>query len=370
MRFAFDDTQLELKRGARAFLAAASSPARVRAASTTDEGFEADVWRRIATELAWPALLVPEAYGGAGCGFVELAAVLEETGRALLCAPLFATACLATPLLAAAASEEQKGEVLGAVAAGEATATLAWADDASAPLVAERADGGLVLRGGKRFVLDGHTATWLLVEARDAEAGGSSLFLVRGDARGLARSRVATLDATRPQASLAFDGVRVAASARVGAPGEGASRVAWAVQRAAVGLAAEQVGGAERCLEMALDYAKTRVQFGRVIGSFQAIKHKLADMFVDVETSRSAAYHAAWAASVDDPDLPLSAAQAKAWCSEAFFRVASENLQIHGGIGFTWEHDAHLWFKRARSSEALLGDPASHRDAFAASLGL
>jgi alkylation response protein AidB-like acyl-CoA dehydrogenase len=223
---------------------------------------------------------------------------------------------------------------------------------------AERDGDALVLRGASKHVLDGHTATWIIVST------GDDLALVRGDAPGLTRRATATMDATRRSAELHFDGVR----ARSLGTHDAHATLATALDRARVLLAAEQVGGAERCLEMSVDYAKTRQQFGRPIGSFQAIKHKLADVFVRVESARSAAYYAAWVAATRPAELATAAAMAKASASEAYFLAASESIQVHGGIGFTWEHDAHLLFKRARASEALFGDPSVHRERIARAL--
>lgn len=359
MQFRFSDDQDELKRGARRFLATAASSERVRAAMGSERGWDGDVWKRVAGELGWTALAIPEAFGGFGFGWVEIAAVMEEAGRTLFCAPLLSSTCLATSAIVAGGSDATKGDLLPRLADGTTTATIAFGGAARRDALALRRDGTrFVVDGVARHVLDGHTADVVLVEAR--LDGRDEVVVV--DGAGLARRAVATMDATRRQAEIRFDGAR---GALLGALGEGAHAIAVALDHARVALAAEQVGGAERCLEMAVDYAKTRRQFDRPIGSFQAIKHKLADVLLRVESARSAAYYAAWVAAHRPAELPTAAAMAKAYCSEAFFHAASECIQVHGGIGFTWEHDAHLFFKRARAGETLFGDPSAMRERIA-----
>jgi alkylation response protein AidB-like acyl-CoA dehydrogenase len=214
-------------------------------------------------------------------------------------------------------------------------------------------------------VLDGHTASLILVAARAGD--GIGLFAVEGSASGLTRTPLSTMDQTRKQARLELSGVP---ARLIGSEGDGWRILGKTLDLAAIALAAEQVGGAQLCLEMAVQYAKDRVQFGRPIGSFQAIKHKCADMLLEVESAKSAAYYAGWAAAEDNDEVPVVASLAKAYCSDAYFHAAAENIQIHGGIGFTWEHDAHLYFKRAKSSELLFGDPAYHRELLAQRIGL
>jgi alkylation response protein AidB-like acyl-CoA dehydrogenase len=379
MFFAFTEEQEELRRSARRFLETASSTAQVRAAMATASGYDEKVWHRLGEELGFTSLAIPEAYGGAGLGFVELAAVMEEMGRALLCSPFFATVCLAASAVLAGGTEEQKRELLPAISSGRARAAVAVlppdgrGDALGGGVVYTRRDAGYELTGTSSFVIDGHTAQWLLVAARPAalvDGRGPSLFVVSADTPGLERRHLPTMDMTRKQAELKLHDVKLPFSALLGAPGSGERALARMLDLAKVALGAEQVGGAERCLDMSIDYAKTRVQFGRPIGSFQAIKHKLADMFVLVESARSASYYAAWTAAHNDAELPAAAALAKAYCSEAYFKVAAECIQIHGGVGFTWEHDAHLFFKRAQSSEILFGDAAYHRQVVARQMGL
>ena len=377
MNFAFTEEQRELAAAARAFLAECSGSEQVRAAMASERGYAPAVWKRIASELGWPAVTVPEACGGLGLGAVELVALLEPMGEALLCSPFFATVCLAAEALLAAGSDEQQRRWLAPVADGQARAALATSEPGrpfdAVTLEARRDGESYRLDGTKRYVVDGHTADWLVLSGRaPGRAGddGVSLFVVPGDADGLVRRALPTMDQTRRQAALRFDGVVVADDARLGEEGAGAAPLRRALDRGAISLAAECVGGAQRCLDLSVAYAKQREQFGRPIGSFQAIQHKCADMLVRVETARSAAYYAACVAAEDRDELPVAASLAKAYCSEAYYRCAAETIQIFGGVGFTWEYDPHLYFKRARASEALLGAPAWHRERVARHLGL
>ncbi|HUO48732.1 MAG TPA: acyl-CoA dehydrogenase, partial [Acidimicrobiales bacterium] len=288
-----------------------------------------------------------------------------------LCAPYFSTVALGANALLASGDEGAKKDLLPGIASGDTIATLALTEDTGRwdldgiTLAASESGGGWTLDGHKMFVIDGHSADLILVAARTAR--GVSLFAVEGGAAGLTRTALATMDQTRKQARLEFSGTP---ARLVGDDGGAAGVLSQTLDLAAVALAAEQVGGAQRCLDMAVEYAKTRIQFGRPIGSFQAIKHKCADMLLEVESAKSAAYYAGWAAAEDSDELPVVASLAKSYCSEAYFHAAAENIQIHGGIGFTWEHDAHLYFKRAKSSELLLGDPSYHRELLAQRIGI
>ena len=379
MQFAFTEEQEELREAARAFLADHNSADRVREVMESDSGWDEDVWKRIGSELGWPCLIVPEAYGGIGLTSVELVALLEVMGEALLCAPFFSSICLAGQALLEFGSEAQKQEHLPELAAGQLTATLALCEadgrwDLSAIATTATHDGDdYVLRGTKRYVLDGHAASLIVVAARAEGSEGDegvSSFVVPGDAPGLSRRALPTLDQTRRQAELMFDGVRVPASACMGEQGSAAAPLRRTLDRAAIALAAEQVGGAQRCLDMTVAYAKEREQFGRPIGSFQAIKHKCADMMVLVESARSAAYYAGCVAAEQGASLATAASLAKSYCSDAYFRCAAESIQIHGGVGFTWEYDPHLHFKRAQWGRGFLGDPDWHRDRIADGLEL
>jgi alkylation response protein AidB-like acyl-CoA dehydrogenase len=297
--------------------------------------------------------------------------VLEEMGRVLLPSPYFATVALAGQALTASGDHAAQARWLPSIADGSLTATLALAEAsgswqlADVATAAARSGEDWTLSGTKMFVIDGDTADLVLIVAR-TEAG-PGLFAVRGDEPGVARTRLDTLDPTRRLARLDLDG---AVARRVGPGGDASAYLRTVLDLAAVALVAEQVGGAQMCLDTAVEYAKIRVQFDRPIGSFQAIKHKCADMLLQVESARSAAYHAASVAADDSTALPVAAALAAAYCSHAFTRAAEENIQIHGGIGYTWEHDAHLYLKRAKSSEQLFGDPAMHRARLAGLVGI
>ncbi|MCE2391410.1 MAG: acyl-CoA/acyl-ACP dehydrogenase [Proteobacteria bacterium] len=374
MRFAFSEEQEELREAARGFLADHSSPDRVRAAMETELGYEPEVWERLGQELGWPSVIVPEEYGGAGLGYVELVGLLELMGESLLCAPFFSSVCLAANALLVAGSEEQKREYLPGIAEGRTRATLAWSEASGRPGTAgveatASADGAdYVLSGAKRYVIDAHCADWLIVAAREPGSAGEDgigLFRIDSDAPGVKIAPLVTLDQTRRQAEVALDEVRVGGDALLGEPGQGGAALSRTLDLATVALAAEQVGGAQRCLDLSVEYAKQRVQFKRPIGSFQAIKHKCANMLLRVESSRSAAYYAGWAASHGDPELPELASMAKAYCSDSYFQCAAEAIQIFGGVGFTWEYDPHLYFKRARASEDLLGNATHHRERLA-----
>jgi alkylation response protein AidB-like acyl-CoA dehydrogenase len=379
VNFAFSEEQEELRRSVRRFLDDKSPVTEVRRLMETTEGYDPKVWAQMGNELGLQSLHIPEAYGGQGYSFVELVVVLEEMGRALLCAPYFASVCLAANAILNAGTEEQKAELLPGIASGETIATLAFTEpsgkwDANGitmeAVPSDGGSGGYTLDGTKMFVLDGHTAGLIVVAARSAGSDGTegiSFFTVDGDAPGLTRTALPTMDQTRKQAKLEFSGVK---ASLLGEEGAGWAALSKTLDQVAVCLAAEQVGGAQKCLDMSVEYAKVRIQFGRPIGSFQAIKHKCADMLLEVESSKSAAYYAGWAAAEDNDELPVVASLAKSYCSEAYFHAAAENIQIHGGIGFTWEHDAHLYFKRAKSSEILFGDPTYHRELLAQRIGI
>ena len=371
MNFAFSEEQEELRKSVRKFLEQKSDSPEVRRLMETEEGYDPDVWNQMAQQLGLQGLAIPEEYGGSGYSYVELIVVLEEMGRALLAAPYFSTVALAANAILASGDDSAKKELLPGIASGETIAALAFTEDSGRwdeegiQMEATKSGDGYSLTGSKMFVIDGHTANLLIVAARTA--AGISLFAVDGDASGLSRTALQTMDQTRKQAKVEFANTP---ARLIGTEGEGGSALGKTLDLAAVALAAEQVGGAQKCLEMAVEYAKVRVQFGRPIGSFQAIKHKCADMLLEVESAKSAAYYAGWAAAEDSDELPVVASLAKAYCSDAYFHAAAENIQIHGGIGFTWEHDAHLYFKRAKSSELLLGDPTYHREVLAQRIGL
>ena len=367
MQFGFTSEQQEFRSVLRRFFEETSPPSVVRRLMETQTGWEREAWRDLNRQLGLCGVHVPEAYGGQGFGFAELGIVLEEMGRALLCAPFFASTVLATTAIMNAGTDGQKGELLPGIASGETIATLAFTepngrwDAAGAETTATPFGDGFRLDGVKSFVLDGVAADLLVVLARRPGSSGDdglSFFTVQGDAPGLTRRPLEVLDPTRKQALLEFRGTE---AKLLGDEGAAAGPLAKTLAQAAACLASEMVGGAERLRESALDYANLRVQFGRPIASFQSMKHKQADMLLNVELAKSAAYVAAQAAD-EDADLPALASLAKACASEAYLQTAIDTIQIHGGIGFTGDHDTHLWFKRAKSSEVLLGDPTWHRE--------
>ena len=371
MNFAFTDEQDELRKTVRAFLDAKSPESAVREQMETEAGYDETVWRQMAEQMGLQGLSIPEEFGGSGFTFIELGIVLEEMGRSLLCAPFFSTVVLAANTLLHSGDDAAKKDFLPGIASGETIATVAFTepsgkwDESGIEMEATASGDGWTLSGTKMFVLDGHTANLIVVAARTPQ--GVSLFAVEGDAAGLTRTALSTMDQTRKQARLEFDGTP---GRLVGTDGDGWNVLSKVLDLVAIGLAAEQVGGAQKVLDMAVEYAKVRVQFGRPIGSFQAIKHKCADMLLEVESAKSAAYYGMWCASELNDELPSVASLAKAYCSEAYFHAAAENIQIHGGIGFTWEHPAHLYFKRAKSSELLFGDPTYHRELLAQRIGI
>jgi alkylation response protein AidB-like acyl-CoA dehydrogenase len=360
MQFAFTSEQEEFRSILRRFLEDKSPPTVVRRLMETEAGWERDSWRELNQQLGLTAVHIPEQYGGQGFGFVELGIVLEEMGRALLCAPYFASTVLAATAIMNAGTEAQKRELLPGIASGDTIATFAFTEPNGrwdADGIETRVSGNYRLDGVKTLVLDGHTADLIVVVARGAR--GLSFFTVPGDAPGLTRRALKAMDPTRKLARLEFRGVD---AELLGEEGTGAAPFTRTMMQAAVCLANEMVGGAERLRQSALDYANLRVQFGRSIASFQSMKHKQADMLVDVELAKSAAYVAAQAAAEDDSDVLALASLAKASASEAYMQTAIHTIQIHGGIGFTWDNDTHLWFKRAKSSEVFLGDATYHRE--------
>jgi alkylation response protein AidB-like acyl-CoA dehydrogenase len=376
MDFAFSEEQEMLRRSTRDFLAKECGSKVVRKSMEGANAYDPALWKKIAG-LGWTSLGIPEQYGGAGT-FLDLIVVLEECGRALLPGPFFATMGLAVPALIEAGTESQKKEVLGAIAEGKARATLAMTEpsgrwDASGvTLAAKPVAGGWLLDGVKLFVPDGEAADYIVVAARTRGEGeeGISLFLVKGRPQGMSVTQLQTLDMTRRWSEVRFDGVQLDADALMGAPHKGWAPLKRALEWATAALCAEMVGGAQKVLEDSTEYAKTRHQFGKPIGIYQAVSHKLADMLVLSESGRSATYYAAWAVEADAPDRSLASSMAKAYVSDAYRKIAGDGIQVHGGIGFTWEHDMHLYFKRAKASEVTLGDATYHRELVAQSLDL
>ena len=382
MDFAFSDEQEMIRASAEGFLADVSDCAAVRAAMVSEQGYDSALWQRLCSEMYWPAIHIPEALGGLGLGFVELSVLLEQMGRRLLCSPFFATACMATPALLLAASPAQQQRWLPQIADGRITATLAFtsgngwaAGNVQTTVVAE--GSGFVLDGTLTHVLDGHSADLLIIAARlpgSIGEAGISLLAVEANRVGINRQMLPTMDQTRRQARIELNHLYLEADCLIGTVGAGWPVLDQVLQLACIALAAEQTGGAQQVLDLSVAYMQERQQFGRPIASFQALKHRAADMMLQVECARSASYYAACVAQeVLDPhgdpqvaaQLPLAAALAKAQCSESYFHCAAESIQLHGGVGFTWEYDPHLYFKRARASESFLGAPAWHRERIA-----
>ena len=367
MRFSFTPEQEEFRSSLRRALEARSPTKEVRRLMATEAGYEREAWQKLNQELGLTAIHIPEAYGGGGFGQADLAIVLEEMGRGLLCAPFLSTV-LASNAILNAGTEEQKKALLPALASGEKTATLAISEDsgrndaAGVTLAATPSGAAWRLEGTKSFVLDGHTADLIVVLARQPGTSGEqglSFYVVDGRAPSLERRPLKTMDETRKLARLTFNAVE---AQLLGEAGKAAGPLAKTMQQAAILLANEMVGGAERLREDALAYVKMRMQFGRSIASFQTTKNKAADMLVDVEMAKSAAYYAAAALDEGDDDLPAVASLVKACAAEAYLQTAIHAVQMHGGIGFTWDNDTHLWFKRAKSSEVLFGDANEHRE--------
>jgi alkylation response protein AidB-like acyl-CoA dehydrogenase len=377
MDFAFSEEQEEFRAVVRRFLEERWPTAEVRRLAETREGFDRAVWKQMAAEIGLQGLAVPEAFGGQGFGFLELGIALEEMGRQLAGGPFLAGALAAQALLACG-DESQRKARLPAIAAGDVIATLAVAEPAggvgAAAMATEccRRGDAWTVSGAKTAVLDGQNADLFLVAAREPGSRGDagvSLLLVRADAPRVELSPVDGLDLTRKLADLVL---RDVPAEPLGAPGEAAPALARLLDLAAIALAAEATGAAARCLEMAVDHARQRVQFARPIGSFQAVQHKCAEVLLELESARSAAYWSWWVAAQDDVEpglLAEAASVAKATCADALSRAAAESVQIHGGMGFTWESDCHLFFRRARSTEWLFGDPTWHRARLAERLG-
>jgi alkylation response protein AidB-like acyl-CoA dehydrogenase len=357
MNFDLTDEQQMLQAAAREFLAARLKSERIRALAESDDAFDEDLWREM-SELNWPGLMVSEKYGGQELGTIELAVLMEQLGYALTPGPILSS-MLAAIALETAATEDQKERYLAPLATGEKRGTLALFDAGAGwsphdiTLEPEPANGGYVLSGEKLFVLDAATADFFIVGAT-----GDRRFIVEPGAAGVSIVPTPTIDATRKQYAVKLDGVKVGADAAFGGDGAmGPARV-----RAYAAIAAELTGVAQRAMEMAVDYAKERKQFGRPIGSYQAVSHRCAQMLLETEAARSAAYYAAWAADNEPETAPLAASMAKAYASDAGTRVTGASLQVHGGIGFTWEHDLHLFLKRASADAVMFGDARWHRE--------
>jgi len=376
VNFGFSEEQELLRKTARDFLAKHAPMARAREVMEGDETHAAEVWRRLA-DLGWTGLAFDEAVGGAGLGMAELCIVAEELGRALTPVPFLPTLAAGFAIEALSNAAQQQ-RWLAPICAGDAIATLAITEDRGTEEAGDLAlratpDGdGFVLAGRKRFVPDAAAADFLVVVARtgSGDAPEVGVFVVPRDAAGVSLDAMESMDLLRPVYEVTFDGVAVPADALLGDDRDAGAKLARVLDRARVMIAAEMVGGAEVCLEASVAYAKERVQFGKPIGVNQAIKHKCADMLFAVESAKSLTYYAAWAAGVGDDEAPLMAAMAKAYTNDAYRDVAAHNIQIHGGVGFTWEYDCHLYYKRAKSDEAWLGGATHHRERVARMLDL
>ena len=359
MNFDFSADQKSLREQARKFLSEHSSSTRVRRILEGAAPYDAELWHGMG-EMGWMGTAIPEAHGGAGFGHLELCVIAEELGRSLAPTPFASTIYLAAEALLLAGSDAQKKRWLPRIAQGLAIGCLALAEGpqvATPANLATRAEGTR-LTGTKAPVTDGDVADFAVVLAAQG-AGRAGLFLVDLTGPGVTRASLATVDPTRSHGRIVLDG---AAGEPLGAPGEGWPLTERLLDRAAVLVAFEQLGGAQAALEMAREYALGRFAFGRQIASFQAIKHKLADMYVGVELARSNAYYGAWALTKDAPELPVAAAAARVAASEAYYQAAKENIQIHGGMGFTWEFDCHLHYRRAKLTGLMLGSARRWKD--------
>lgn len=385
MEFRFTDEQKMIRETAAAFLRDVSNPEAVRRAMATEAGFEPELWQRITTELCFQAITIPEEFGGMGLGYVELTAVLEQMGRVLLCSPFFSTVCWGVNALLVAGTDAQKGEYLPQIAVGSLTATVAY----TGPEAAERGgrwgaeaisatyratENGYELNGEYCYVVDGHSAELLIVAARQEGSTGSdgiALFALPATTPGLSRRWQPTMDQTRHLAALSLQAVSVTAEQALANVGQAWPALERVIALAKIAVAAEQMGGADEILQQTVAYMQERVQFGRAIASYQALKHKAADMMLKAEVSQSAVYYAACVAQEAlNPDgdaqiaseLQEAAAMAKGYCSDSYFFNAGSAIQLYGGVGFTWEYDVHLYFKRAKSSELYLGSGAYQRE--------
>jgi alkylation response protein AidB-like acyl-CoA dehydrogenase len=380
MDFGFSQDQELLRSTARKFFEKECTSTFVRDRMAEPAGVTDEFWAKLA-EQGWLGLVYPEEFGGAGLGFVDLTVLMEEMGRVVMPGPFFSTVLLGGLAILEAGSEAQKKEWLPKIAQGEGKVTLAWTepsarwDAAGVTTTARSTTGkGYVLNGTKLFVPDAHLAEALVVVTRTGESKnaehGISLFLVPAHTPGLDVKLLPTMDQTRKLCEVTLTDVAVPADALLGGRDAGWSPLTRVVERATVALCGEMCGGAQRVLDMTTEYAKIRIAFGKPIGSYQGVKHRAADMLVDVENAKSLTYYAAWTMDENAPEAPLAASMAKAYVSDAYRKVSGAGIQLHGGIGFTWEHDLHLYFKRAKSSEFTFGDATYHREKVAQLIAL
>ena len=379
MEFSLTEEQEILRDTANSFLEDFSNSQSIRKAMESDLRFDPVLWKRMASEMGWTGILVPENYGGIGLSWVELVTLMEQMGKNLLCSPFHPTVCLGISSLLEAGNEEQKSSFLPLIASGELIVTLACLERSGSWLpegietTFEKKGSEYCLNGIKRFVPYGHSSDLIIVAARKKDNSNSkdlTLFLVGSDNPNISINQLATMDQTRPQSELKLSNLKLSESKLLGKEGDGWEILNKVRSLGALGIAADQVGGAQKCLDMTCKYVLEREQFGRKIGSFQSIKHRLADMMVLVESARSSAYYAACLVKEGNDELDEAISIAKSYCSEAYFKCASDSIQLHGGVGFTWEYDVHLYFKRAKSSEIAFGSPQLHKDKIANFLGI
>ena len=392
MEFAFTEEQNMIRDTAESFLREVSTSGAIRDAMVTTVGYDTSLWQSICRDLYWQAIHTPEAYGGMGLGYVELVAMQEQMGRFLLCSPFFASVCLGINSLLVAGNDQQKQTWLPKLLEGK-TATLAFGGESIArcggkwdtsvvEATWQRQSDHYLLNGEYRYVLDAASSDCLILAAREEGRQDNdriNLFIVDADTAGIERQALPTMDQTRHQGKVTVSNLKVSLEARLGEESKAGQHLQTILELSAIALAAEQMGGAQQLLDMTVAYSKERSQFGRTIAGFQAIKHKAADMMLRVEVARSGVYYAACVAqevmealtnntAIDTQALREAASIAKSYCSDAFFKNAGEALQIHGGVGFTWEYDVHLYFKRAKASEHYLGNGAWHRERLASLL--
>jgi len=380
MDFGFTEEQEMLRESARKFLEAECPTAFVRKMMEHETAHSAELWKKLAG-LGWLGLLIPQRFGGMGGSLLDASVIVEEMGKALLPGPFFATVLLGAAAVGVGGSAAQKKELLPRIAEGSAVLTLAFVenrgshDAAKIELAAKRKGRDYVLRGEKLFVFDAAVADWIVVAARTASAKkgprhGVTLFLVERGAPGLSIAPLSTVDKTRRQANLTFDRVNVPTEQLLGRLDQGWPILSRALQIGTAALCVETVGVAQRALELSVEYARERMQFGKPIGSFQAVKHKCVDMMVAVENARSLSYYATWAVDERNRECATAVAMAKAYASDMGKNVTGDAIQVHGGIGFTWEHDIHLYYRRALANEVTFGSAPLHREAVAQQLNL
>ncbi len=370
MNFELGEEQIMLKNSAREFLDKECPKKHVRAMMDDEKGYSPELWKKMAG-LGWQGLVIPEQYGGVGSSFLDLVVLLEEMGRALLPAPFLSTVVQAGRTVLLAGNEQQKKEYLTKIANGDLIMTMALTEinggteAADITMKAKPVDSAFTLNGKKMFVLDAHAADSFIVVARTSNTArkenGITLFLVDAKTSGIKIEKLKTMSGEK-LCAVDFNNVSVPAVNILGTVDKGWQVVKQVLEEAIIAECAWMTGGARWVLETTIEYAKSRVQFGHAIGTFQAIQHKLANVAVEVEGCTSLTYYAAWTATENDPNRALAASMAKAWVSDSYKHAAFEGVQVHGGIGFTWDHDMHLYFKRAKHGEIVYGDGDYHRE--------